>query len=100
MSYYDEVVIITHNSTIYLTPSSFIINYASSSSILMKHHNVVGVAHRSQLSPVLTPEQKPTTIIGDINIIEATQHSSRIAITNVEWRYDVLSYLMFISTIL
>jgi hypothetical protein len=72
MSYCDEVVIITHNSTIYLTPPSFVIKHASLSSILI-HHNVVVVAHRCPQSS--TPEQKPITIIGDINIIKATQQS-------------------------
>jgi hypothetical protein len=86
-----------HNIT-YLTASpSFVINHASSSSILTKHHNVVGVAHRCPHSS--TPEQKPITIIGDINIIKGTQ-LSHIAITKVEWWYDVWSYLMIISTIL
>jgi hypothetical protein len=72
-----------HNSTIYyLTPPSFfIINHASSSSILMKQYNNVGVAHRCPQSS--TPEQQPINIIGDINIVEATQHSNHIAIVVV-----------------
>jgi hypothetical protein len=53
----------------------------------MKQHNNVGVAHRCSQSS--TPEQQPIYIIGDINIVEATQHSNHIAITKVEWWYDV-----------
>jgi TolB-like protein len=34
MSYCDEVVIITHNSTIYLTHPSFVIKHASLSSVV------------------------------------------------------------------
>jgi hypothetical protein len=49
----------------------------------MKQHNNVDVAHRCPQSS--TPEQQPINIIGDINIVEATQHSNHIAITKVEW---------------
>jgi hypothetical protein len=74
-----DVIIITHNSTIYLIPPYFfVINHASSSSVLMKQHNNVGVAHRCPQSS--TPEQQPINIIGDINIVEANQHKSRVVV--------------------
>jgi hypothetical protein len=55
---------------------------------MKQHNNNVGIVTR-RCPQSSTPEQQPINIIGDINIIEATQYSSHIAITKVKWWYDV-----------